>query len=279
MAILGKIRERSIFLILVIGMALFAFVISGVFDGGSGSGFETRAPIGEVDGEELSIAEFRNQVDFSERNFNMTSSQAVENVWNQMLRSTILQQEFEALGLGVGKSAIELVLSENPNFNSDTRFQNEIGQFDVQKFIDFLAELKATNPIAFEQWSNQEESLKNSYRQTVYQNLLKAGLNATEKDGEYAFYSEGNTVNIQYVQIPYSSIPDSLVSVTKKDIKNYIEEHPSDFEVEASRDIQYVLFEESPSLEDENAIKSSLEELLQEKEAYKRCFQIDRNSS
>jgi peptidyl-prolyl cis-trans isomerase D len=268
MAILGKIRERSIFLILVIGMALFAFVISGVFDGGSGSGFETRAPIGEVDGEELSIAEFRNQVDFSERNFNMTSSQAVENVWNQMLRSTILQQEFEALGLGVGKSAIELVLSENPNFNSDTRFQNEIGQFDVQKFIDFLAELKATNPIAFEQWSNQEESLKNSYRQTVYQNLLKAGLNATEKDGEYAFYSEGNTVNIQYVQIPYSSIPDSLVSVTKKDIKNYIEEHPSDFEVEASRDIQYVLFEESPSLEDENAIKSSLEELLQEKEAY-----------
>lgn len=61
MAILGKIRERSIFLILVIGMALFAFVISGVFDGGSGSGFETRAPIGEVEGEELSISEFRNQ--------------------------------------------------------------------------------------------------------------------------------------------------------------------------------------------------------------------------
>ena len=146
MAILGKIRERSIFLILVIGMALFAFVISGVFDGGSGSGFETRAPIGEVEGEELSISEFRNQVDFSERNFNMTSSQAVENVWNQMLRSTILQQEFEALGLGVGKSALELVLSENPNFNSDTRFQNEIGQFDIQKFIEFLAEIKATKP-------------------------------------------------------------------------------------------------------------------------------------
>ena len=33
MAILGKIREKSIVLILVIGMALFAFVISGVFDG------------------------------------------------------------------------------------------------------------------------------------------------------------------------------------------------------------------------------------------------------
>lgn len=268
MAILGKIRERSIFLILVIGMALFAFVISGVFDGGSGSGFETRAPIGEVDNEELSVSEFRNQVDFSERNFNMTSSQAVENVWNQMLRSTILTQEFDALGLGLGKSALELILSENPNFNSDTRFQNEIGQFDIQKFVDFLAELKATNPVAFEQWSNQEQQLKDTYRQTTYQNLLKAGLYATQNDGEHAYFAESNAVNIQYVQIPYASIPDSLVSVTKSDVKAYVQEHSSEFEIDASRDIQYVLFEESPSLEDENALKNSLTELLEEKEVY-----------
>lgn len=268
MAILGKIRERSIFLILVIGMALFAFVISGVFDGGSGSGFETRAPLGEVNDKEISLTEFRNQVDFSERNYNMTSSQAVESVWNQMLRATIFEQEFDALGLGVGKSALETVLSENPNFNSDTRFQNEIGQFDIQKFVSFLAEMKSTNPLAYEQWSSQEMMLKNSYRQKVYQNLLTAGLNATQKDGEYEFFAEGNAVSIQYAQIPYSSIPDSLVTVTKADIKNYIEEHPLDFEVDASRDIQYVLFEESPSLEDENAIKSSLSELLLEKEVY-----------
>ena len=32
MAILGQIRSRSIFLIIVIGLALFAFVISGVFN-------------------------------------------------------------------------------------------------------------------------------------------------------------------------------------------------------------------------------------------------------
>ena len=60
MAVLGQIRQRSVFLILVIGMALFAFVIAGVFDG---SGFQSQEPVGKINGEELSITDFRNQLD------------------------------------------------------------------------------------------------------------------------------------------------------------------------------------------------------------------------
>ena len=60
MAILGNLRKNSFVLIAVIGMALFAFVIAGVFDG---SGFQSPDPIGKVNGEELSITDFRNQMD------------------------------------------------------------------------------------------------------------------------------------------------------------------------------------------------------------------------
>ena len=52
MAVLGKIRQRSIFLILVIGMALFAFVISGVFDGNSSNAGPTD-PIGIINDDEV----------------------------------------------------------------------------------------------------------------------------------------------------------------------------------------------------------------------------------
>ena len=48
MAILGQIRKKSFFLIVVIGMALFAFVISGVF---VGAGVSQNQTIGEVNGE------------------------------------------------------------------------------------------------------------------------------------------------------------------------------------------------------------------------------------
>ena len=61
MAALGSLRRNSFVLISVIGMALFAFVIAGVFDG---SGFQSQEPIGEVNGKEVSLTEFRNQVDF-----------------------------------------------------------------------------------------------------------------------------------------------------------------------------------------------------------------------
>ena len=60
MAVLGNLRKNSFVLIAVIGMALFAFVIAGVFDG---SGFQSQEPVGKVNGEELSITDFRNQLD------------------------------------------------------------------------------------------------------------------------------------------------------------------------------------------------------------------------
>ena len=56
MAILGQIRQRSIFLVLVIGMALFAFVISGVFDGSSNGGAPTD-PIAVVNDEDIEVEE------------------------------------------------------------------------------------------------------------------------------------------------------------------------------------------------------------------------------
>ena len=56
MAVLGQIRKRSIFLIIVIGMALFAFVISGVFT--SNGGFGANKPIGEINGEEIDYETF-----------------------------------------------------------------------------------------------------------------------------------------------------------------------------------------------------------------------------
>lgn len=70
MAILGKIRERSIFLIFIIGMALLAFVFTGVFDGNSTT---SQDPVIVVGGEEVSIDEFSRQVDFAERNYGIST--------------------------------------------------------------------------------------------------------------------------------------------------------------------------------------------------------------
>ena len=95
MAILGKIRDLGpAALISVIGLALFAFV----FSTGSGSITDifdepNQSPVGSINGEKVSIEEFRNQVDFLERSYNLTGMTAVNNVWDRTLRTLILKNQ------------------------------------------------------------------------------------------------------------------------------------------------------------------------------------------
>ena len=129
MAVLGQIRQRSVFLILVIGMALFAFVISGVFDGNSAAGSPSD-PIAVVNDEEIELTFYRQLVENTERNYNLSTMQAVNSVWDQLVRATIFRQEFERLGIDAGKQQIEMILMQNQTIVQDPRFQNETGFFD-----------------------------------------------------------------------------------------------------------------------------------------------------
>ena len=86
---------------------------------------------------------------------------AVNNVWNNSLRKEVLKQSnLKLVGVKSGKDHIQNILSKNPNFNSDERFLNDIGVFDIDKFTDFIFNLKTTNPEAYEQWKNQEQEFK-----------------------------------------------------------------------------------------------------------------------
>jgi parvulin-like peptidyl-prolyl isomerase len=93
-------------------------------------------------------------------------------------------------------------------------------------------------------------------------------VNSTVFDGKTQHAYENDNVDLKYVKIPYASIPDSLVKVTNSDVKKYMQQNKSDYEVKASRDLIYVKFEENPSKNDEKQIKAQLQELLEDKEEF-----------
>lgn len=267
MAVLGKIRQRSIFLILVIGMALFAFVISGVF-GNNNASSGPDDPLATINDEEIDVLLFRQMVEQTERNTNYSTLQSVDLVWNQMLRSTILEQEFEKLGIDAGKEQLEQIISSNDSFVNDPRFQNETGFFDFGIFMDFIAQLKLENPQAYDSWKLQESNLVGVAKQNIYFDLIKASTLPTEVEAKASYHLENDNVNIKYVQVPYSFINDSLVTVSDREIKKYINDHKDLYEREASRNIQFVLFEELATEEDEEDIRLQLEALKDERIAY-----------
>ena len=275
MAVLGNLRKNSFVLISVIGMALFAFVIAGVFDG---KGYSSQEPIGFVDDEEISIEEFRNQVDFLETSYNLSGMMAVNNVWDQTVRNSVLNKQFDLSGVSSGRDHIEFILAQNPTYNSDPRFLNDAGIFEIEKFVDFIVELKSTNSQSYEQWQKQESVFESQSNEKIYFDLIKAGINYSFKDGEYEYLLQNDRVDIEYVQIPYSSVPDSIIKLKNSEVEKFIKSNESDFRVEASRNIEYVLFEEKPSLEDENDTKKILQEFLIEKTEYNNVSKLEETS-
>lgn len=269
MAILENIRKRTTVLILIIGMALFAFVISGIFTGNDFGGTKVGSSIAEINGDEISIDEFRRKMERASRFSQATSSmQLVNSIWNQVERQTILGQQFEELGIAIEQDQIINVIRNNPGIASNPQFQDENGNFDEIKFREFIADLRVNAPSQYQDWLLDEESIVQTAKEQTYFNLIKAGVGATLKEGELDYKLSNTKMDLRYIRIPYTSIPDSTVTVSEDEIEAYIKDHKDEFKQEKARDIQFVYFEDKPSEEDEKNIEEELNSLLSDRMEY-----------
>ncbi|HET8837731.1 MAG TPA: peptidylprolyl isomerase [Flavobacteriaceae bacterium] len=266
MAVLNKIRQRSIFLIVIIALALFSFVLSDIIRNGGFSSSKADSNIGSVNDEEVEREDFARQVESFQRNSQrqMTTMQAVNQVWDSKVRELLLAQQMEELGIDVGRAQInellEQQLANNPNFADESGFFS----FDVLR--EYVANLKATSPQAYDQWVSFENSVAQAAKAQIYFDMIKAGVGATLLEGKQAYQLETDNIDIQYVQIPYTSVED--VKISDDDVMAYMKNHSEKYKSEASRDIQYVLFQETPSEEDELAVKEDLMALMNNREEY-----------
>ena len=128
MAVLGKIREKSIFLIIVIGLALFGFIISGAIGNDFGN-IGPNEPIGKVDGEEVFLNNYRNLVEQDQKVYGSSTIESVNKVWEQYIQSLVLKSQIDILEIDAGRNQIEQVVSSDQNLTQDSRFINEAGFF------------------------------------------------------------------------------------------------------------------------------------------------------
>ena len=80
MAVIGKIREQSTLVLILIGGAIVAFVLSDLFGSGA-SVFDQTRNVAVVDGVNVSAQEFQNQVQIATENYqkNQPEEQIDEN--------------------------------------------------------------------------------------------------------------------------------------------------------------------------------------------------------
>jgi len=188
MAILENIRKRTTVLILIIGLALFAFVISGVFTADGLSGQKV----------EISIDAFRQKVDIAQRNSapGTSSIQIVNQVYDQEIKNSILGQQFEDLGVNIEQDQIINYLKTS-GYAQNPEFQNADGIFDENVFRTAVANWKSSEPLRYDSWLQTEKAIIHLAKEQTYYNLIKAGVGATLKEGELDYRLANEKLNIK----------------------------------------------------------------------------------
>ena len=257
MAVLQKIRQRSLLLILVIGFCLLAFIVGDVINSG---GFQsTSKDVGSIDGKDISFEDFRVKVGNVEKSQQGISATAAANrVWDQEITIALLTSEFDKLGLRVGSKHIMEVLKADQNIGQNPLFQNAAGIFDEAKFKEYFK----SNPEQAQFLKDREKDAELNAKYQIYSNLIKAGLYTTESEGKLKYEMESNKASFAYVAGLYSTIKDSQVKISDDEIVAFMKKNEKKYKADETREIEYVLIEDKASPEDEAEVKAKINGLL-----------------
>ena len=284
MAALGSIRKRGVTLIIIIGLALFAFIAEELFRSCEATSNERRQQVGEVLGKKISVQEFQALVDEYQEVIKMTQgrdnlsddelNQVKDMVWETYVNNVLVENEAKKLGLTVTDTELQNILKAGTSpMLAQTPFVNQqTGRFDATILTKFLDDYKkmnaAQNPQMAEQykkiydyWKFIEKSLRQQTLAMKYQNLLSHSLLSNPVSAKMAFEGQNTESDIQLASIAYSTINDNKVEISESDLKKKYDEDKEMFkQYVESRDIKYVDFQVLPSDSDRKALQKTMTE-------------------
>ena len=289
MATLQKIRSRGTILIIILGLALFAFIAEELVRALSSSRNASRQVIGEVYGENVNYQEYNELVDAYENvvklnngSQNLTEAQTIQirdQVWNEYIGEKIIEHEAKALGLKVTNAELQNVINTGASqILRQTPFVNQQGNFDVNSLNQFLtsyneimenteypAEQKEMVEAYYKYWQFVEKQVRNEILSQKYQSLLMGCLTPNSVSAKAAFEAHNNETDILLAAVPYTSIKDSEIEVSDKELKAKYEEekkqYPTRYDMpEEARDIKYILVTVTASEADKTALTEEMTE-------------------
>lgn len=270
MATLEKIRSKSVFLLVIIGLALLAFIIGDFFTSGR-TLFGTGTTIAKVAGHKIDIHEFQRRVELANQQYQQSGQkidQAVlqEQVLEQMVAETLFKDEVENLGLTVtGAELTEAMLGSQSMF-VDQMVQQQLGVESARVAHDM-----AFNPAKYnlqpeqaqqlkDYWINLEQQIEQQLLQAKFQNLFAGTLVANKLDAKALYDDNSSTSHIAYAKKDFSSIADDKVEVTDADIKAEWDRTRNRYHLdEPTRSVNYISVNVSPSTEDRAAARQAVD--------------------
>ncbi|MDA8956443.1 SurA N-terminal domain-containing protein, partial [Flavobacteriales bacterium] len=154
--------------------------------------------------------------------------QVRNSVWNQLVRDMIFQKEFDKLGLIVSSDEVfDMIQGDNIYPSIQQTFINpETGQFDKARLLQYLKEdiYNDETGEALERWLSFEKAIVKEKLNSKFINLVSKGLSISDWEMNATSASQSETRNISYLEIPFKTLADSLVTVSDSELKSYMKQ-------------------------------------------------------
>lgn len=283
MATLQTIRSKGPLLVIVIGIALFAFIAGDawkIFQPHQG-----RQDVGEINGDKISAQDYQKLVDeYTEvikltnglSSLNETQLASVKDqVWQSYVNNKLIAEQAEELGLTVTDAEIQSIIDEGTHpMLMNTPFRNpQTGAFDkdmLKKFLVDYSNLSTSQmPAQYVEyyqtmgnfWNFVEKTLRQSTLAEKYQNLISKSLISNPVAAEDAFKARTEQSDLLMAAVPYSAVNDSLVKVSDDEIKALYKERKEQFkQLAETRNIRFVDVQVLPSDADRKAVLDEVTE-------------------
>lgn len=272
MGIIGSIRKHSGWAVAIVGIAILAFILGDLTKNSGGI-----PDVGKVNGETMTSQRFNEMVAEMENNYKMQQqttqvpaemeSRIREQVWNQFVDETLMEQQTEKLGLKVTAAEVNDMFTGKfiHPYVRQSFTDPKTGQFDVRYVNQFIENFDQLDTTRRMQWVELEKYVKADREQQKYNTLVNAGFYMPKALAQKVAEYGNSTANVRAVALPFSSVSDEEATIADADYENYYNEHKAEFRVrEEMRDLEFITFAVNPTPQDLADIQNQVNKIWDE---------------
>ena len=267
MATIQRIRQRSGLLVVVVFVALIAFLLGDLFRSGGSKFFGDPNIIGTVNGRDITRQELSQGMEElragnPEQYANTSSIQLANFVWNNIVTEELLAAELNAAGMSVSQQELYFDIITNPNIRQN--FAGANGQFDENMFKSYIAQVRDNRDATeqsvemWTQWLAFERAVANQAQNFKYTNAIEKAIFMPTGLAEAEIKRGDAQHPAQYVYVPYIDVNEDEISVDDEDAKRYYNANKEDYDQEEGRNIVFINFPLAPSESDREAVRAEL---------------------
>lgn len=278
MAVLEKIRVKmGAFITVIIAVALLSFIIDPSTLESTLSMFSSKYDVGEINGEAVSYQDYQKKVDYFTQIYQMTNGSATNDqvqdminnsAWQNEIADRVIMPAIENAGLRLGEDEL-FDLSQGNNISpilaNEPSFLDENGNFSKAKVAEFVQAIAQDQSGQLQMyWGYLEDNMVKDQLMTKYISLLEKSNVVTPVELNRAIAENNTTYNVDFVVKPYVFAVDSTITVTNQEIKAYYDANKHNYKQQASKDIEYVVYEVLPSAEDIELAENDINKVYDE---------------